>query len=1067
MPVTFEELIEIVEGAAFIDERLEGMFTEGDHILPGDAGQYMKKWNDIISKDDETAIHRRLALDGVQAEFVSLFLKKPCLSDTGKLPEWAGMLQRLSMKLDNPVAGIADCCFLDPKKPLAFQEIFVPLIEAARDELKHQAKDSYRLASGSVQAAFERSLLSCICTLCYTTLLHEYSVFCIPLAAHGKGLTDFTYYRDFVENTKKIPLFTLLKKYPVLARLVATSIQHWVNWLTEFLTRFEADREEISRVFLSGEPIGKIAQVTPDLSDKHNEGRMVISLTLDSGFKLIYKPRSLAVEEAYFDMLSWFNTLGISLEFKTLKVLSRKDYGWVEFAQHTPCADIEGVGRYYRRAGNLLCLLYLCGAVDCHFENIIACGEYPVFIDVETLLQPQVRSFKEEAYRQRADFAAAADIAESIVRTGFVPFLLFDQDQRPYDVSGLAGPWPPQEKRGNPANGQCLTGGKNPSFKPNFNMPVCHSRKIPPFQFGDIIIKGFQEVYTHILANQEQFISVHGPFEKLRNCRFRFVFRASRIYNMLFSKLLKPSLMGDAVMFCIESEALMRIAFKKDARQECLWPLVKSEVKSLLKQDIPYFTGNSTGLFLDLPDGGRIEGFFAGTAHQKILLALNSMSERRMEKQCAFIRACLHAVDVTDGAIPAARVVLKPPVPMEDMVKRHAYRIGEKLEETAYFSGGAERAWISFQATMTRELYKLQPAGCDLYYGLGGIALFAAALSKVYGDKHFEAMALSAIRIVSEDVHNGTYLQHAGKIGMGGITGVGSVIYSLLTLGEMLGKGEFYEHARTAAAFVTDSLIQSDKHLDVVSGVAGAVLALSKLYRYISEDWILDAAIKCGRHIVNSRVKSPWGYHAWPTIDTLMPAGFSHGAAGISYALTRLYALTGEKIFLDVAGDAVLYEAELYRGEDSGWLDVRKPEDTPLQERRPSTWCHGAAGICLARIGSMDILRHQQVQIDIEHALTAIIKAGPLQLDHLCCGNAGVIDTLTVVSERLNRPELFQYARSLALYVLERAEENKRFSLRPKPEAFHPGLFSGSAGVIYSLLRLQYPGILPCILLLE
>src|SRR3712207_8377597 len=47
--------------------------------------------------------------------------------------------------------------------------------------------------------------------------------------------------------------------------------------------------------------------------------------------------------------------------------------------------------RYYERAGMLLCLFYVLEGTDCHYENIIASGEYPVLIDTETLMHHRAR----------------------------------------------------------------------------------------------------------------------------------------------------------------------------------------------------------------------------------------------------------------------------------------------------------------------------------------------------------------------------------------------------------------------------------------------------------------------------------------------------------------------------------------------------------------------------------------------------------------------------------------------------------------------------------------------------
>ena len=111
-----------------------------------------------------------------------------------------------------------------------------------------------------------------------------------------------------------------------------------------------------------------------------------MALTFASGRKLVYKPKDMGTEAAYHRLLAWLNERGAPLPFKVLEVLDRSTHGWVEFVEHLPCRDRDEARRYYERAGMLLCLFYVLEGTDCHYENIIASGEYPVLIDTETLM---------------------------------------------------------------------------------------------------------------------------------------------------------------------------------------------------------------------------------------------------------------------------------------------------------------------------------------------------------------------------------------------------------------------------------------------------------------------------------------------------------------------------------------------------------------------------------------------------------------------------------------------------------------------------------------------------------
>src|SRR5262249_46412130 len=111
------------------------------------------------------------------------------------------------------------------------------------------------------------------------------------------------------------------------------------------------------------------------------------------------------------------------------RVLDRGEYGWVECVEASPCADGQPMRRFCRRAGMLQCLLYAIGATDCHDENLVACGDQLVLVDMETLLQPRVTPVGDDEGH-----------LDSVLQTGLLPQWECRNDTRhAIDVSGLGG----------------------------------------------------------------------------------------------------------------------------------------------------------------------------------------------------------------------------------------------------------------------------------------------------------------------------------------------------------------------------------------------------------------------------------------------------------------------------------------------------------------------------------------------------------------------------------------------------------------------------------------------------
>src|SRR5262249_44736564 len=143
-----------------------------------------------------------------------------------------------------------------------------------------------------------------------------------------------------------------------------------------------------------GDAAGIIVGVEAGAGDTHRNGRSVMIVTLSTGARIVYKPRSLAVDEHFQQLLAWLNECGAEPRFRILKYVNRSDHGWVEFIHAHSCGSAEEVSRFYQRQGGYLAILYALEASDFHCENLIAAGEHPVLIDLEALFHPRLNELK-------------------------------------------------------------------------------------------------------------------------------------------------------------------------------------------------------------------------------------------------------------------------------------------------------------------------------------------------------------------------------------------------------------------------------------------------------------------------------------------------------------------------------------------------------------------------------------------------------------------------------------------------------------------------------------------------
>jgi lantibiotic modifying enzyme len=227
-----------------------------------------------------------------------------------------------------------------------------------------------------------------------------------------------------------------------------------------------------------------------------------------------------------------------------------------------------------------------------------------------------------------------------------------------------------------------------------------------------------------------------------------------------------------------------------------------------------------------------------------------------------------------------------------------------------------------------------------------------------------------------------------GRATLGGAAGLGSQIYALVHLARRLKDGELLHLATRAAAWFIPKRIALDETLDVFGGSAGSILGLLALWATEGDCHVLNAAVQCGDHLLQKRVRTESGHLAWPSTWITRPlTGFAHGAAGIAYALLRLSEAAGEPRFRQAAEEGIAYETAVYSAKSRNWPDFRVPSGSQGDQFMVA-WCNGAAGVGLGRLGSLSVLDTPAIRLDIANALettreTSLGRHGPSLLRQL------------------------------------------------------------------------------------
>jgi type 2 lantibiotic biosynthesis protein LanM len=491
--------------------------------------------------------------------------------------------------------------------------------------------------------------------------------------------------------------------------------------------------------------------------------------------------------------------------------------------------------------------------------------------------------------------------------------------------------------------------------------------------------------------------------------------------------------------------------------------------------DIPYFGTSCSSDALTVGLKQPLEKYFRQPSYNQFIKRLQNLNETDLASQIGIIRGSFYARVVQT---PPAEGGAKPScfktsdfaktVPLtSSQLLQKAEAIAEEIAARCLRDTAGNVNWIGFSYVPNAERFQFQPLGFSLYDGSCGVALFLASVAHVTGSSHWGDLAVDALQSLRTVLHtsNDFFAQKfARRIGIGGGTGIGSIIYSLVKISQFLTNTALLEDAQLAAKLITPELIAADQQLDVIGGAVGAILGLLSLYQQTGEAKVLDQAIECGQHLLAHRVSHLESPKAWKTIAQQPLTGFSHGAAGISYALLRLYAVTKDQAYLQAAEEGIDYERSVFSTSAANWPDLRQD-----QPRFIVTWCHGAPGITIARLGGLSIYQTDEIYEDIEVGLQTTQKNGVKTIDHLCCGNFGRIEVLLVAAEKLSRPQLLETAQKQAAWVVAQADKINAYQLfNNLPNSlYNPGFFQGTAGIGYQLLRLAYPKVLPAVLLWE
>ena len=1033
------------------------------------------QWQEQMPFEQTAILERRLAVDDLSSSEFARLLAEPLTELRQRLnsePEWLTRA-RESFRTADP----NDCDPLEqtPADGQLFGFLYAvkPLMKEATAKLRQGIQ---QLTENHENVPFDPEtvddlLWNYLPNHLITMLLRSFILELNARRMQGEltGETPQDRFHLFVQKLRD-PAFAerLLADYPVLLRQVVEYLERAVVTGLEFLEHLCTDYLALSERFSPAENPGLLRELSDDVGDSHQGGRFVRIAQFESGLRIAYKPRSLATDVHFQRFLCWLNDRGASPRFQTTNVLNFGDHGWVEFVEQQDCEDRSAVSRFYERIGGYLAILYVLRATDFHHENIIACGEHPTLIDLESLFNPLESPSTDGDNFAEATGMADRAFADSVLRVGLLPQRYWSNDQsHGIDFSGLGGAAGQTESEQAPTIVSVGTDSMrialaSVEMQPEKNLPSLNGKTVNALDYSDEIVRGFQQTYRLLRQQREPLLAEDGPLADFSKDTIRVILRGTNSYARLLSASYHPDLLHDA----LDRDRFFDQLWIGNADQTGMDFVFPAERDDLWRDDIPYFRTKVDSHDLWSTSGERSTGHFDRSGYELVRDQVSALDEADLERQTWFVQASLnvlarqHTSRKKNHLVPSRAVRTHSP---EEFIEA-SERIGKRLCSTA-LRGADDACWIGLRVVNDND-WELATLSLDLYNGMPGVALYLGYLGHITGEERYTEFAHRAVSTIKKQCREfATYDRSIGAF-----NGWGGVIYSLTHLGTLW---QDPSHLASALELIDKipPLIQHDEDIDIIGGAAGAIISLLGFYRLTASPKALTTALACGDHLLDTlgaRLPGPDGEPS--SSSQPLWAGLSHGAAGMAWALFELAEISGDERYRQMALRAVEYERRIFCPEAGNWPDLRTGDDLPPsvgeQNDFECAWCHGAPGIGLARLLTLPHLNEPTVLQEIEVALATTLREGFHDNHSLCHGDLGNLETFLLANEVLSDSSSKNHGATLAAKILESIREHGlRCGIPLDVET--PGLMTGMSGIGYGLLRVAAPDRVTSILALQ
>ncbi len=838
-----------------------------------------------------------------------------------------------------------------------------------------------------------------------------------------KGLLDnpgnqtrFTNFINLIAQENFIIGF--FNTYPVAGAKLTDKISQLLTYFTTLLQYLQSDFATIVTTIFS---INNQSYVLSDIifvGDMHN-GKCVSKLKFIADgkkYSVIYKPHNIQTDIAFTKLIDWVNS-EMSYCFKYPKYLSMQDHGWVEYIKYSSCKNATQIADYYYRFGGLLFLMHCLHATDVNWSNLIACGEYPVIIDLECLLTPVYTLNKDLKFQ---------DSKNLVIYTAMLPHQrMVEERQRGVDKSAY-GAMPkqlhPYRRLKLIHPGKDTIRYKRLKRTTNgFNIPKLNGNLVDPALYSANLIQGFADLYAFFIKKKEFLLSDLSPLRFFNGCETRIVFKNTSEYSQILYESNHPQL-----LVCPDK---YRNYLSKSYQINKLTSVLLPFDLPVLGQDcIPKYVTNTAGNFIKEISGVEIPVYISQSGLTRVKNYICSdLNEKDRYIQINLIKQTLKAYLYNRGSEIAQpqQFAFTPKKDVPNLVKFSIAAIANHLEKLVIISKD-EIYWTSLNLTTNNILLPVR-TNSSLYNGVAGIILTMSYLPNHLKTKKIRQMIEIGARKILQ-ILNAFTDQISLPITVG-YKGAMGLVYVLVATDLLpLYQPESYQFLVNFWESYKKITLQN-KPNSLINGLSGDLILCCAISHYLKPSVLMEIIENLKNHLIN---------YLQNEIETNNTSKFS-----IDSLMESIWALSVyEKTFPSVIDNNLV---------NRFFLSLAKKIDlqTYLLNNLPTH-----LKILLSFLNIKNTIRDWVIDFLNKFNLLDYFRSHIHGKINLCSGLSSLLDQISYLKNKnlIAIKSLDELLENIILKIGQYVKEMKKFT---NFTIMTPGLMSGWSGILYQLLRYQ------------